>query len=133
MTNEELIKIAQNIRKNAFAPLTGYGVGAALLAKSGTVYVGTNVEDKIIPTLSTCAERVAFQNAFSMGEREFESIAIVGGKLSSDSLDNVVPCGICLQYMLDIANNINIVTYCNGKTSSGKITEFLNKPFELEN
>ena len=49
MKQEDLMNIAKNISKNAYTPSTDYTVGAALLAKSGTVYVGVNVEDSIIP------------------------------------------------------------------------------------
>ena len=132
MTNEELIKIAKKIQKNAFAKISNYGVGAALLAKSGVVYVGANIEDKIIPSLSNCAERVAIQNALSMGEREFDSIAIVGGYLNSEELDEIVPCGVCLQYMLNICKNINIVTVIDDKIISKKIEEYLKSPYEMK-
>ena len=132
MTNEELIKIAKNIRKNAFAKCSGYGVGAALITKAGNVYVGVNVEDNVILSLSNCAERVAIQNALTMGEREFQSIAVVGGYLDSEKLDDVVPCGVCLQYMLDICEDINILTISEGKIISKKINNYLNKPFKLK-
>ena len=131
MTNDELINIAKRIRKNAYSPLTGYSVGVALLAKSGTVYVGANIDDKTIPNLSTCAERVAFQSAMSYGEREFEKIAVVGGKSKADVLDNVVPCGICLQYMLDNCENIKIVVNIDGEICEKKLIDFLNSPFKL--
>ncbi len=132
MTNEELIKIAKKIQKNAFAKISGYGVGAALLSKSGVVYVGANIEEEIIPALSNCAERVAIQNALSMGEREFVSIAIVGGYLNDETLDNVVPCGVCLQYMLDMCENINIITISDGEIISKKIEDYLKSPFKLK-
>lgn len=127
MTQEDLIKIAKNACKNAYPQLTGYMVGAALLAKSGTVYIGVNVEDKSIPNLSICAERNAIQNAMSYGEREFEAIAVVGKKSESDDFDKtLVPCGICLQYMIDMCKNINIICYINGKLC------LIDKPEDLQ-
>lgn len=132
MTNEELIKLAMDIRKNAFAKLTNYGVGAILLTKSGKIYIGTNIEEYSIPGLSSCAERVAFQNALSHGERQFDKIAIVGGKMDSDKIDETVtPCGVCLQYILDVAPEISIVSYIDGKITEKKVTDFLLAPFEL--
>ena len=76
MKQEDLMNIAKNISKNAYTPSTDYTVGAALLAKSGTVYVGVNVEDSKIPNLSVCAERNAIQTAISHGDREFLAIAV---------------------------------------------------------
>ena len=75
MSNEELINIAKLAWKNSVTDISGYGIGAALLAKSGTVYIGANIEDKGIPSQSNCAERVALQNAMAHGERDFEKIA----------------------------------------------------------
>ena len=104
MGNEDLLKIAKNARLRSVCPLSSYAVGAALLAKSGTVYIGTNIEDKVIMSLSNCAERVAIQNAITHGDREILKIAVVGGKKESNYLDNTVPCGVCLQYMLNFGH-----------------------------
>ena len=108
MTQEDLIKIAKNACKNAYPKLTGYMVGAALLAKSGTVYIGVNVEDEKIPNLSICAERNAIQNAISHGDREFEAIAVVGKKSDATDFDRtLIPCGIC--------KDINVICYIDGQ------------------
>lgn len=133
MKYEDLLKIAANARKNADAKITGYGVGAALLSKTGTVYIGVNIEEKTIPGLSNCAERVALQNAISHGDREFVAIAIVGGFLSQEHLDDkVVPCGVCLQYLLDQCRDIDIIVLQNKDMQVKKVTDFLNTPFSLE-
>ncbi len=132
MTKEDLINIAKNAKKNALATTTGYKVGAALLTKSGNVYIGCNVEEYSILSLSNCAERVAIQNAISCGEREFEAIAVVGGM--EDSIDDTLtPCAVCLQYMLDMCSNIEVISYINGKLTSHDLKYFLNVPFELKN
>jgi cytidine deaminase len=131
MTNEQLIKIAINAKNNAFVPVTNYQVGVALLAKSGTVYIGANVEEYAIPALSNCAERVAIQNAFSHGERKFLSIAIVGSKQGSKKLDEVSPCGVCLQYILDMCKDVDIVYISSDEIKCKKVTDFLSTPFEL--
>lgn len=132
MDNENLIKIAMNAKKNSYANITNYSVGAALLAKSGTIYIGANIEESSIIGLSNCAERIAIQNAFSHGEREFEKIAIVGSKVGSDNLDDVTPCGVCLQYILDMCNNVEIITIEKGDIVSKNVKDYLNSPFELE-
>ena len=132
MTKEDLINIARNAKDNAFANVTGYKVGAALIASSGTVYIGTNVEEPSILGLSNCAERVAIQNAMSHGERHFEAIAIVGGKDKKDCDNTLVPCGTCLQYILDMCNNVDIITYIDGEIVSKKVKEFLKFPYEFD-
>ena len=132
MTNEELINIAKLAWKNSVTDISSCGVGAALLAKSGTVYIGANIEEKTIPSLSNCAERVAFQNAMSHGEREFLKIAIVGGKKGANNLeDNISPCGVCLQYMLYICPDVEIISYINGNIESKKLVDYLNRPYKL--
>jgi len=133
MTREDLINIAKNISKNAYAPSTGYEVGAAVLAGSGTVYVGVNVEDKSIPNLSICAERNAIQTAIAHGERKFEAIAIVGKRSESKDFDDTLtPCGICLQYILDFCKDIEIVCYIESKIVGNKVSDFINTPFILD-
>ena len=97
MTPKELIRQAKKAMEFAYAPYSGYKVGAALLTKTGKVYLGCNIENAAYgPT--NCAERTAIFKAVSEGEREFSCIAVVGGK------DGVVedvfpPCGICRQVM----------------------------------
>src|SRR5574344_1822884 len=127
MSDEELINIAKLARKNAVANVTGYSVGAALLAESETVYIGANIEESTIIGLSNCAERVALQNAMSHGERKFSKIAIVGGNVNSTMIDdNISPCGVCLQYMLDFYENMSIITFSNGKITTKNIKDYLN-------
>lgn len=97
MTKEELIEKAKEAAKNAYAPYSGFTVGAALKTKSGKVYLGCNIENAAFgPT--NCAERTAFFKAVSEGEREFSEIAIVGGK-SLDFGSYCSPCGVCRQVM----------------------------------
>lgn len=131
MKVEELVNIARTARKNAYAPTTGYTVGAALLAKSGTVYIGSNVEEYSIVGLSNCAERVAIASAYSYGEREFEAIAVVGGPDGKEEDSTLMPCGVCLQYILDMCKNIDIISYQDKKLTVKKVSEFLNSPFIL--
>lgn len=78
MDSKKLIQAALEAREQAYVPYSKYQVGAALLAKSGKVYKGCNIENASY-TPTNCAERTAFFKAVSEGEREFEAIAIVGG------------------------------------------------------
>ena len=70
MTDEELYELACSARDRAYAPYSGFSVGAALLAKSGKVYLGCNIENRAFSP-SNCAERTAFFKAVSEGERSF--------------------------------------------------------------
>jgi cytidine deaminase len=133
MKQEDLVNIAKNACKNAYSPSTGYMVGAALLAKSGTVYIGVNVEDEKIPNLSVCAERNAIQTAISHGDKEFLAIAVVGKRKDANDFDaTLTPCGICLQYIIDMCKDVDIICYIDGKQISRKAKEFLNTPFDLD-
>lgn len=96
MTHEELLKIAIEARENAYVPYSHFAVGAALLAKSGKVYRGCNVENAAYgPT--NCAERTAFFTAVCAGEREFEALAICGGPAGKPVSELCAPCGVCRQ------------------------------------
>ena len=133
ITNIDLINIAKNARKNSVSNRTGYSVGAALITEDGTVYIGANIEEYSILGLSNCAERVAIQNALSHGERKFRAIAVVGGKNTSDDVDDtLMPCGVCLQYILDMCKNIDIIMYMDKRLVEVKVEDLLKAPFILE-
>ena len=100
---EELIDMALDARKLAYAPYSKFKVGAALLGKNGVVYMGCNVENASYPA-TNCAERTAFFSAVSEGQREFEAIAIVGGKDTISELEYCAPCGVCRQVMREFCN-----------------------------
>ena len=102
MSDQELMQAAEKARKNAYAPYSGFLVGAALLTKSGKAYTGCNIENASY-TPTNCAERTAFFKAVSEGEREFEVIAIVGGKGETLS-DLCAPCGVCRQVMAEFCD-----------------------------
>ena len=97
-----LADAAIEARKKAYAPYSEFRVGAALLAASGKVYFGCNIENAAYsPT--NCAERTAFFKAVSEGEREFTAIAIAGGK--GDLTGEICPpCGVCLQVMTEFCD-----------------------------
>lgn len=97
MTEKELCSRALAARKNAYAPYSGFTVGAALLCASGKVYTGCNIENAAFsPTV--CAERTAVFKAVSEGERDFSLLAVVGGKNGAIS-EQFPPCGVCRQVL----------------------------------
>jgi len=93
-----LFEEALKARQKAYCPYSGFAVGAALLTKSGKVFLGCNIESASYSP-SNCAERTAFFKAVSEGEYEFEAIAVVGGKLDAEFLELCPPCGVCRQVM----------------------------------
>lgn len=103
MTELELISKAKQAAEFAYVPYSHYTVGAALLSKSGKLYLGCNIENAAYsPT--NCAERTAFFKAVSEGEKEFEAIAVVGGyELDFESYFS--PCGVCRQVMAEFCSS----------------------------
>lgn len=95
MTEEKLIQLAKEAMENAYVPYSRFKVGAALLAKDGTVFQGCNIENASYGA-TNCAERTAVFKAVSEGYREFEAIAVV-----ASSGDYAPPCGICRQVLAE--------------------------------
>ncbi len=102
MDYQELINKAAEAREFAYAPYSRFKVGAALIAKSGRVYTGCNIENAAY-TPTICAERTAFFKAVSEGVRDFEAIAIVGGK-EGEIAPFCAPCGVCRQVMAEFCD-----------------------------
>lgn len=95
MTDEKLIKLAKEAMENAYAPYSGFKVGAALLGEDGRTFTGCNVENASYGA-SNCAERTAIFKAVSEGCRNFKKIAIV-----SSGNELTPPCGICRQVLFE--------------------------------
>ncbi len=120
MNEKELCKEAIDAMKNAYAPYSGYKVGAALLTEKGKLFAGCNIENAAY-TPTVCAERVALFNAISSGERNFTAIAVAGGK------DGVIsgafpPCGVCRQVMAEFCATDFTVLVVTGEDSYKKYT-----------
>lgn len=98
----ELIRQALEVQKNAYAPYSEYYVGAAVLADSGKVYTGVNVENAVYPA-GICAERNAIFHAAACGERKITAIAIVAG-MHGENSGYPSPCGICRQVMREFSD-----------------------------
>ncbi len=102
MSLNDAIKIAKEVRKNAYVPYCKYSVGAALVTKSGKIYSGCNIQDTGIASI--CAERVAFLKAISEGEKDFDYIVVCGGSELTSLADNCTPCGYCRQFMAEFVD-----------------------------
>lgn len=98
----KLIQEAMQSLKYSYSPYSGYQVGAALLTKDMNIYTSCNIEN-VAYTPTSCAERNAFFKAVSEGKKEFQAIAIVGGR-NGIIKDYCSPCGVCRQVMLEFCN-----------------------------
>ena len=103
MNYKPLIRRARLAKKYSHSPYSKFRVGAALLAASGKIYSGCNIENSSF-SLTICAERTALFKAISEGSKKFKAIAIV-----SDSDDYIPPCGACRQVMLDLAPDMEVI------------------------
>lgn len=110
----KLIAMALEARGHAYAPYSGYMVGAALLCEDGSIYTGCNVENASYGA-TNCAERTAVFKAVSEGKRRFVAIAIAGGKRADatcadqqtadlHTADYAFPCGVCRQVLREFAD-----------------------------
>lgn len=133
MNDKELIDLARKAGKNAYAPYSHFKVGAALLAESGRVYTGCNVENASYGA-ANCAERTAFFKAVSEGERSFKAIAIVGASEEKNTAEPCAPCGICRQVMREFCDaDFRIILENKKDTVSYTLSELLPVSFGPEN
>ena len=125
MPPEELIARAALAREFAYAPYSNDLVGAALLTRSGRVYLGANVENAVY-SLTVCAERVAVFKAVSAGEREFEALALVTSNAGS-------PCGACRQVLREFAPDLPLyIADVDGNYQQTNIAKLLPDSFGPE-
>lgn len=135
---EGLLARAAAAAERAYAPYSGFRVGAALLAHSGRVFEGCNVENASFG-LGVCAERVAVFQAVSAGEWEFSALALaaaanrdrpVDGRMSEPVVGPVFPCGACLQVMAEFNPDLEIIVRdAGGKPLKQVLRSLLPQPF----
>ncbi|MCL2110929.1 MAG: cytidine deaminase [Clostridiales bacterium] len=104
MTDIELYEMAEGASEGAYAPYSGYRVGAALLAADGTVYTGANVENSSYGA-TICAERTAAVKAVTEGKREFEALAVAAPGTGGPAW----PCGICRQFLFEFGGDLRVI------------------------
>jgi cytidine deaminase len=123
--DKELIAMAAQARKAAYAPYSHYLVGAALLTASGKVFGGCNVENAAYG-MAICAERTAAVKAVSEGEREFVAIAVV-------TVDGGTPCGACRQVLAEFGPRMKVlVADADGHYKTYHLNELLLDAFVLK-
>ena len=130
MIHAEDIEIAKNARKYAYSPYSNFRVGVALRCKNGNVYMGSNIENNGIQSI--CGERTAFVKALSEGEKEFESIVVVGASNGKNPTKECLPCGYCRQFMSEFVDiDFKIITINGSKINQYSMEDLLPNSFKL--
>ena len=124
MDFERLLEDANEAMSRAYAPYSGFHVGAALLGEDGSVHVGCNVENASYG-LTMCAERSAVASAVGAGVRTYRAIAIV-----TDGDQPVAPCVACRQVLAECGPGLRIASAAGGKRREWSLNELLPEPFE---
>ena len=125
MMKQELLNAALSARERAYAPYSKFLVGAAVLAKSGRIYTGCNIENASYG-LTVCAERNALFSAVGAGEREFTALCVVG-----DTEAPISPCGACRQVMAEFKVPCIILANLKGDVKEYTSEELLPYGFSL--
>jgi cytidine deaminase len=124
--DDPLIQAALKVRENAYAPLTGFKVGAALQAEDGTVITGANIESPS-GIVHACAEQTALWKAMSDGHRTFTKIAVVG-----DYKTPLPPCGYCRQTLIEFGPDIELlVATTSGAVDTMKIADLMPASYDI--
>ncbi len=123
----ELLQEALAARENAYAPYSGFRVGAALRSQSGQVIRGCNIENAALG-LSMCAERVALFQALSQGQVPVTEIMVV----AAPSPEPVTPCGACRQVMAELAPDarVYLANEDGSRVRETTVGELLPLPFQ---
>ena len=125
MMKQELLNAALSARERAYAPYSKFLVGSAVLAKSGKIYTGCNIENASYG-LTVCAERNALFSAVGAGEREFIALCVVG-----DTEASISPCGACRQVMAEFKVPCIILANLKGDVKEYTLEELLPYGFSL--
>lgn len=123
MTSKELLAEAEKARTFSYSPYSHFAVGAAVLAGSGKIYSGCNIENSSYG-MTNCAERTAIFKAVSEGEKNLIALAV-----TADTDEPVSPCGACRQVMAEFKINKIIMGSLNGKIKEMALSELL--PFSF--
>jgi len=120
---DALVAAARAAQQQAYAPYSGFRVGAALEAEDGTVYMGCNIENASYG-LTICAERAALAAAVSAGRRRFARIVVV-----TDSDPAAAPCGACRQVLSEFGDGLAVRAVGPGGERNWSMRELLPDAF----
>lgn len=125
VNQSDLLEAARTVRKNAYAPYSGFKVGAAVLAEDGRVYTGVNVENASYG-LTTCAERNAVAAAVAAGNRRVTAVAVSGDR------PGTMPCGACRQVINESGRDTVVIVDGGPEPRVYKIGELLPESFTFD-
>ncbi len=128
---DALVDCAVSCRKRAYAPYSGFRVGAALLAANGLIYTGCNVENRVLG-LSLCAERGALSAAVAAGQSSFRALALATGAEPPST-----PCGQCRDALAEFSRDLPILSVTAGARGAASrkrftLSELLPERFVLD-
>ncbi len=119
-----LVAAARSAMEHAYAPYSGFRVGAALLGTDGRIFLGCNVENSSYPA-GICAERSALAHAVVSGTRAFSTIVV-----ATVADHPTPPCGICRQVLVELAPDLQVVSVTSGgETAHWRLCDLLPAPF----
>ena len=124
MDREILLERAREAQSRAYAPYSGFQVGAALLDDEGGVHVGCNVESASYG-LTVCAERSAVAAAVAAGRRRFVAVAI-----TTNGKSPVAPCGACRQVLAEFAPGLEVISEAGARRAEWTLDRLLPDPFQ---
>lgn len=125
-TSDRLLALAEAARERAYAPYSGYRVGAALEAADGRLFAGCNVENASY-SVTCCAERSALFAAVSAGARSFRRIVVTAGGRAP------YPCGACRQALAEFAPDLEVIVVTDdGERHEFTLDRLLPHPFRFE-
>ena len=122
-SNEELLNAAHDVRAHAYAPYSGFSVGAAVDVGDGVIFAAANVENASYG-LSTCAERGAISAAVSAGYKKIVTIAVAGPPGVATA-----PCGACRQIIAEFGPGISVIFTAADGTQTTTIETLLPQSF----
>ncbi|NIA25853.1 MAG: cytidine deaminase [Gammaproteobacteria bacterium] len=129
MSPEELLAEAREVAKNAYAPYSGFRVGAVIVADDGSVHRGVNWENAAYPS-GTCAEASAIASAVTAGKTAMKTVAVACIDAGTEA--ETFPCGQCRQRLYEFGVETVVVSGTDGTAQRYALDELLPHGFRLE-
>ncbi|MDR1026604.1 MAG: cytidine deaminase [Lactobacillus sp.] len=125
---DKLFELAVKARKNAYAPYSGFKVGASILSDKNNYYAAADVENISYPC-GACAETGAISAMISAGDKKIKEILVI-----ADGKDLITPCGACLQRIKEFSTSKTLIHLASlkGVQKTFKVSDMLPHAFEEE-